>query len=436
MWLPNLEAFYGGAAGGGKTDALLMCALQYVDIPGYSAILIRDTYKNLSMPGSLIDRSFEWLRNTDARWKDQDKKWVFPVGSTLSFGYLDNEKDHFNFQSAEFQFIGIDEVVAIREEQALYLFSRLRKKDAKSYRDDLRKLPRYRTLSDQEIDNFYNLYDAIPMRFRAASNPPNRLQISRGQWVKDRYVDEEKKDPEAVFISAKLKDNPHVNGDEYRKSLSRLDEVTRKQLEDGNWEVQAEGKVFDYNRFHYYDPKTLNIRNGRIACVLDPSKGVSKGDFPAIWWVLKNDEGTMYMIDALDKKIPIEAALKMAARRNYRYRIREFIYESNGTLLLDKVIRMAHDEVAEELGAKPLKFLIRSYHHSSNKEARIINLEPFLYNGEVLFREDWEKAYPEAMKQVAFYGAWDHDDYPDALEFAVWYLRTPPFQFKRYEGCL
>ena len=33
------EAFYGGAAGGGKTDALLMAALAHVDVPGYAALL-------------------------------------------------------------------------------------------------------------------------------------------------------------------------------------------------------------------------------------------------------------------------------------------------------------------------------------------------------------------------------------------------------------
>lgn len=413
-----------------------MCALQYVDVPGYSAILIRDSYKNLSMPGSLIDRSFEWLSKTDAKWKDQEKKWVFPSGAILSFGYLDNERDHFNYQSAEFQFIGIDEMVNIREEQALYMFSRLRKKDAKAYKEDLLKLPRYRDLADEQIELFYRQYESIPLRFRGASNPPNRLQVSRGEWVKKRYVDPNTRHPGTVFIPANLKDNPYINEKAYRESLSRLDEVTRQQIEEGNWEIQSEGKVFDATRFTYFDPKTINIHEGRIVCVLDPAKGVSKGDFPAIWWVQKRDDGTAYLIDALDKKVPLEKALNEMARRNYRYHVREVVYETNGTLLLDKAITLAHEEVAKELGIQAPRILIKGYHHSSNKEARIINIEPFLYNGEVAFREDWKKVYPEAMQQVAFYGAWDHDDYPDALEFALWYLRAPKFKFKRYEGCL
>ena len=55
------EILYGGAAGGGKSIAQLMGALQYVDIPGYSAILFRKTYADLSLPGALIDVSKQWL---------------------------------------------------------------------------------------------------------------------------------------------------------------------------------------------------------------------------------------------------------------------------------------------------------------------------------------------------------------------------------------
>lgn len=51
-----LEALFGGAAGGGKSSALLMAALQYVDVPNYSAILFRRTYADLALPGALMDR--------------------------------------------------------------------------------------------------------------------------------------------------------------------------------------------------------------------------------------------------------------------------------------------------------------------------------------------------------------------------------------------
>jgi hypothetical protein len=52
---------YGGAAGGGKSDALLMSALRYVDVPGYSALILRRTYADLSLPGAIMDRAKAWL---------------------------------------------------------------------------------------------------------------------------------------------------------------------------------------------------------------------------------------------------------------------------------------------------------------------------------------------------------------------------------------
>ena len=48
------EVLYGGAAGGGKSDAMLIEALRQVGIPHYKGIIFRKTYKQL---GELIDRS-------------------------------------------------------------------------------------------------------------------------------------------------------------------------------------------------------------------------------------------------------------------------------------------------------------------------------------------------------------------------------------------
>ena len=91
LLLNNKEALFGGAAGGGKSDALLMASLQYVNIPKYSAIIFRKSYQDLCKPGSLIDRSLEWLGNTNAKWNSQDHTWTFPSGAKLSFGYIESD---------------------------------------------------------------------------------------------------------------------------------------------------------------------------------------------------------------------------------------------------------------------------------------------------------------------------------------------------------
>ena len=79
------EALYGGAAGGGKSDALLMAALQYVDVPGYSAALFRRTFQDLSLPGALIDRAKNWL-GARVNWNETRKQFSWPNGASIQFG--------------------------------------------------------------------------------------------------------------------------------------------------------------------------------------------------------------------------------------------------------------------------------------------------------------------------------------------------------------
>ena len=74
LLLDAKEAMYGGAAGGGKSVALLAAALQYVDAPGYHALILRRTFAALSKPGALIDLAHDWLSDTDATWNEQRKQ--------------------------------------------------------------------------------------------------------------------------------------------------------------------------------------------------------------------------------------------------------------------------------------------------------------------------------------------------------------------------
>jgi hypothetical protein len=104
LWCDNLELLAGGAAGPGKSSYMLLAALQYVDVPGYAAIIFRRSYPELARPGGLMARSQEWLANTDAHWDGQEKQWKFPSGATLNFGYLQAEFDKYKYSGSEFYF--------------------------------------------------------------------------------------------------------------------------------------------------------------------------------------------------------------------------------------------------------------------------------------------------------------------------------------------
>ncbi len=207
------EAMYGGAAAGGKSDALLMGALQYVHVPGYSAILFRRTYQDLNLPGAIMARSHEWLAGTGAKWNGTDKRWTFPSGAVLSFGYLDNDRDRFRYASAEFQYVGFDELTQFPEGWYRFLFSRLRRRSG--------------------VD--------VPLRMRSATNPGG---IGH-EWVRRRFV--ASPSPERPFIPARIDDNPSIDATEYLASLAELDSTTRAQLRDGVWVRDSEGLVYHYD---------------------------------------------------------------------------------------------------------------------------------------------------------------------------------------------
>jgi predicted phage terminase large subunit-like protein len=209
----RLEVFYGGAAAGAKTTAILAAALQFVDVPGYHALLARRNYKQLSQPGCWIPRSHEWLDGTDARWLEGQKRWTFPSGATVTFGFVGQQaEDWRKYESAEFAFIGIDEVTAWEEQDYRNLFSRLR-----------------RPVSVK-----------VPLRMRCASNPGGRGH----EWVKRRFVDPKTRLDRAVFLRAFLTDNPHIDYDEYVASLQETHPTTWRRLLYGDWDTADPGEMF------------------------------------------------------------------------------------------------------------------------------------------------------------------------------------------------
>jgi predicted phage terminase large subunit-like protein len=216
LLLPHKEVLYGGAAGGGKSIAILAAASQYLDVPGYSALILRQTYKDLALPDALMDVAYQWWGQTAAKWKSKTYTWEFPEGSSLTFGYMETEKDKYQYQGAQLQFIGFDELTQFEtESRYLYLFSRLRR--------------------TKDFD--------VPLRVRSATNPGG---IGHS-WVKERFIDQPTE--QRLFIPAFLGDNPFLDQEQYEESLALLDVVTREQLRHGDWEIDPRGGMFQRQWF-------------------------------------------------------------------------------------------------------------------------------------------------------------------------------------------
>lgn len=219
------EVLYGGAAGPGKTVGLFMAALQYVDVPGYSAILMRRTYKQLTLPGQLLDIARDTLRGTDAKWVEKESRFEFPSGAKVVFGHLDSDRDLEDAVGPEYQFIGFDELTQFPEHHYRELFARLRRPSDPN--DPL---------------------SSVPLRVRAASNPGG----SGHRWVKQRFMVEVK--PSRLFIPGRLSDNPGIDAESYVESLEELTPHRRRQLLDGDWDAKPVGAMFDRDFFPIVDP--------------------------------------------------------------------------------------------------------------------------------------------------------------------------------------
>ena len=204
------EAMFGGAAGGGKSFSLLMAALQYVDVPGYHALILRRTFKQLDKPDSIMSTAREWLSGTAAKWNEQKHQWTFPSGATLTFGHMEHERSIYDYQGSAYAYVGYDELTQFTEGQYTYLFSRQRRRAGVT----------------------------IPMRMRSASNPGG---IGH-EWVYKRFVNPKTSRPGALFVPAKLEDNPNLDAEDYRQAMANLDPVTRAQLLAGDWTARKGGR--------------------------------------------------------------------------------------------------------------------------------------------------------------------------------------------------
>jgi len=285
------EALFGGAAGGGKSSALLMAALQYMDVPGYNAILFRRTYADLSLPGAIMDRFQAWMSKfDDVRWNANNYTAVFPSGARLSFGYLNNQQDYLRYKGAEFQFIGMDEVTEIRESDYRYLFSRLRR-------------PASGPVSK------------IPLRMRAASNPaPN--------WVRQRFI-VEGTEYNRVFVPSMLTDNPGIDADSYRQSLSALDPVERRRLELGDWWTTTLGSMFDRESIVLVDSNEIPMLSSSARAVrfwdlaaTEPSSTNVDPDWTVGTLVLL-DQGISYILDVKRARVKSDKVEKLIAQTAY-----------------------------------------------------------------------------------------------------------------------
>ena len=112
---------YGGAAGGGKTYALLLEALRHKDVKGFGAVIFRRNYNQITAEGGLWDASQKIFSQVpDAKPRKTPKlNWRFNNGNggRLTFAHIENDDGLSSWQGTEIAYIGFDELTHFTKHQ-------------------------------------------------------------------------------------------------------------------------------------------------------------------------------------------------------------------------------------------------------------------------------------------------------------------------------
>ena len=269
------DVLYGGAAGGGKSFAMLIDPLRSCHIPEHRALILRRSMPELR---EIIDKSRELYPKAfkGAKFKEVEKLWQFPSGAKIEFGFLERDADVYRYQGQAYSWIGFDEITHLPTEFGWnYLASRLR-------------------TTNPELKTY----------LRCTANPGG----VGAQWVKKRYVEPAEENKSFIgsdgltrkFIPARLQDNPFLAEDgEYERMLQSLPAIQRKQLLDGNWDI-SEGAAFAE-----FDPAIHVIPPFDLPSWWERLKGIDYGyasESCCLWGVIDPEDKTLIIYRELYRK--------------------------------------------------------------------------------------------------------------------------------------
>lgn len=292
------EALYGGSAGGGKSDALVIEATRQVDIPHYKGLILRKTFPQLT---ELIEKSFRYYPAafSGAKYNDSKHTWTFPSGAQIVFGSMQHASDRHNYQGKAYDFIAFDELTHFTKEEYIYMLSRNRPNGP-----------------------------GTRCYMRATANPGGVGHA----WVKERFIDpappgttiwEEvdveipgvgtvKKKSSRVFIKSSVFDNKILltNSPEYLVRLASLPEAEKMALLYGDWNAFI-GRFFGEFRedTHVVEPFPIPKHWRRYRAI---DYGL---DMLAVLWIAVDELGFEYVYRELHESdmIASEAAKRIVS---------------------------------------------------------------------------------------------------------------------------
>ncbi len=217
------EVLYGGAKGCAKSDAILFAALSQIHLDRYKALILRQTFPEVQELIDRSQRSFPEMANPP-KWAGDLKRWTFPGGGLLQFGYCKTKDEVQRYHGQEWAYIGFDEVGDVPDERVWVML-----------------------MAENRCPN-----PEVIRMMRGTANPGKPGH----PWIKRRFIDKCGKQGEKIyrfkyempgglvatmsrrFIPARVTDNPiYANDAVYMANLFSLPEMIRRQLLYGDWDA-------------------------------------------------------------------------------------------------------------------------------------------------------------------------------------------------------
>lgn len=295
-------AIYGGAAGGGKSYALLLEPLRHIQNPNFGAVIFRRESTQITLEGGLWDTAETIYPNLGAKGvTNPNHIWAFPSGATVAFRHLQHDKHVYSYQSAQIPLIGFDELTHFSEKQFWYMLSRSR--------TTCGVRPYIRATTNPDADSWVAKLidwwigeDGYPIKERSG-DMRYFVRMDNELIFADRREDLPNNGEDSkslTFIAARLEDNKILMEKDpgYLANLKALTRVERERLLGGNWKIkETAGTVFDRAKIQIVDFAPPGLK--RLCRAWDIAATANGGDWTVGVKIGAGADGFFYVADVV-----------------------------------------------------------------------------------------------------------------------------------------
>lgn len=410
---------YGGAAGGGKSYALLLEPLRHIKNKSFSAMLFRRTSPPITAPGGVWDESGNIYPYLGGRsLKSPTHTWIFPSGARIVMSHLQYDDTVYSYQGAQIPLIMYDELTHFSWKQFQYMLSRNRSATAGIK-------PYIRCTCNPDPDSWVSDMVEWYIDQETGYPIPERRGVIRWfvvdndemQWADkpEELFEKYKVWPKSfTFIAANLSDNKILMEKDpgYLSNLNALDTVSREQLLSGNWKIRpSAGLYFKASQFQVVDQVPSRIVAICRAWDLAATEKTPTNKSP------DQTAGVMIARMADNRYIVLDARGGCYSASNVRQMIRSTGSEDVANWRCNHIgIPQDPGQAGKEQGESYVRFLAgHSVWVHTVSGSKVVRAEPFaaqVQQGNVLMlKGPWNKPYTREMESFPD-GA--HDDFVDA----------------------